>query len=333
MIAHRRLWWSILLGLVFLLPLACNLTTIDPTVTPFPTATPFVRQSTATPTATTAVTPTPTKTAAPPKPTAKPVYNLSQPVPAPICAIVPNVEASNIRSGPGTNFPVTGVMLANNWVMANRLTASGWYQIVAMGTVVNGGWISSSVVNLQQPCICTPDSCTQSGIVPPTAAPSGGLPRVGVVGLVPADGKACIVTAGGSDVPIFRIPGDDTSVLAILIPYGGVGASSFSDGRYSVVFNVGAQALSGWVNANRVTVQGGCEQLRVPVVCSVQAPIGTMTQIHTEPRRDAPVITTMNEFLPAAFIQKNADGWFNVDTGGAGKGWVAPDEGVLVGPC
>src|SRR4051812_47369089 len=107
------LWQKFILGLALLLPLACNLSTFDPTPTPLPTVFATVQRDTATPTVTPTVTATATATKAPipSGPTAKPVYNLSQPVPAAICSIVPNVEAANIRSGPGTNFPVIGVML------------------------------------------------------------------------------------------------------------------------------------------------------------------------------------------------------------------------------
>src|SRR5262249_11123186 len=150
-------------------------------------------------------------------------FNLIQPLPAAICSVVPSVTVANIRSGPGTNFPVIGTIFSGNWVMASRLTNSGWYQIVALGTVVNGGWISNTVVDLQQPCICTPDSCTQSGIVPPTAHPSA-LPRVGFVGLTSTGVTPCIVTGGGDDVPIFSMPEGDPPVIAVLIPHGGLPA-------------------------------------------------------------------------------------------------------------
>jgi len=41
----------------------------------------------------------------------------------------------------------------------------------------------------------------------------------------------------------------------------------------------------------------------------------------------------MNERYYAPLVQKNADGWFSVNLGIAGSGWIAPDEGKLVGPC
>jgi hypothetical protein len=330
--SHLSWWQRIILGLALLLPLACNLTTVDPTATLFPTASPTVKVNTATPTATRTVTPTATKPAPAPGPTSKPVFHLTQPLPAFVCSVVPSVDAVNIRSGAGTNFPVIGVMLSGNWVMASRLTNNGWYQIVALGTVVNGGWISSTVVTLQQPCICTPDSCTQSGIVPPTAAPSA-LPRVGFVGLTPSGAAPCVVTGGGDDVPIFSMPEGLPPQIAILVPHGGLVAFAFQSGRYEVNFTAGSQQLVGWVNANRVTTEGDCAPLIPPTVCSVQPSVGRVINIYAEPKRDAKLIGAMNERERYPFVQFSPDGWFSVNLGIVGSGWIAPDEGVLVGPC
>jgi hypothetical protein len=223
-------------------------------------------------------------------------------------------------------------MLANNWVMASRLTSSGWYQIVALGTIVNGGWISSIVVNLQQPCICTPDSCTQSGIVPPTLAPSP-LPQIGVVGLKPSGAGPCVVTAGGDDIPVFSTSQGDPPVIAMMVAHGGLPAFKFQDARYAVNFSTETQQLVGWVNANRVTIEGDCAALQVPTICSVQSSVGRVINIYGEPNRDSKVVSSMNEFMTVPFIQFNAEGWFNVNIGFVGSGWIAPDEGKLVGPC
>ncbi len=326
------LWQRLILGLAFLLPLACNLTTVDPTNTPSPSATVTVKQTTATPTATATATATATKPAPVPQVTAKPVYHLTQPLPAYVCSIVPSVDAANIRSGAGTNFPVIGVMLSGNWVMASRLTNSGWYQIVALGTIVNGGWISSTVVDLQQPCICTPDTCAQSGIVPPTAAPSP-LPRIGVVGLQPSGAAPCVITGGGDDVPVFIAPEGLPPQIAILVPHGGLPAFDFRSGRYAVNFSTETQQLVGWINANRVTIEGDCAPLIPPTVCSVQPSVGRVINVYAEPKRDAKLIGAMNERDTYPFVQFSPDGWYSVNLGIVGSGWIAPDEGKLVGPC
>ncbi len=333
------LWQKVLLGLALLLPLACNLTTVDPTATPFPSSTPIANVTTSTPTATSTRSPSPTPTKKPPvpqQPTGTPVFYLKQPIPAPVCSVVPNVSASNIRSGPGTNFPIIGVILANNWALASRLNSSGWYQIIAQGTVVNGGWISSTVVDLQQPCICTPDSCTQSGIVPPTInppTPQPGVPKVGVVGLKPSGAAPCVITNGSDDVPVFSMPQGLPPVIAMLVPNGGLPAFKFQDGRYAVNFSTETQQLVGWVNANRVTTEGDCAPLTPPTICSVQSSVGRIINVYAEPKRDAKVVSTINEFLTLPYIQTNTEGWFNVNLGFVGSGWIAPDEGKLVGPC
>src|SRR5262249_21492117 len=104
-------------------------------------------------------TPAPTNTFIPqPTINVPPPYSVQQPIPGPVCSISPNVAAANIRSGPGVNFPAVGMLPANNWVLASRIEPGGWYQISYAGTVVNAGWISSTVVNLAQPCSCGPNN-------------------------------------------------------------------------------------------------------------------------------------------------------------------------------
>lgn len=212
------LWKKIRFGFAMLLPIACNLTTINPTLTPVPpTATTFATAAN-TPTVTPSPTATVRPTATPPAPggpTATPIFRVSQPLPAAICGLYPNVDAANIRSGAGTNFPIIGVLPAGHWALASRIGAAGWYQVNVPGTVVNGGWISNTVVDLQQPCRCTADGCTQSGIVPPTTAPSPVL-LIGVVGLKPSGVAECVITAGANSVQVFSAPQGLPPVIANL---------------------------------------------------------------------------------------------------------------------
>ncbi len=335
MMSRFPLWARFVLGFAMLLPMACNLTNVDPTRTPppSPTITVTVNPPTFTPTPTNTVIPTATKIPSAPKPTGTPIYRLSQPLPSYVCAIVPNVDASNIRSGPGTNFPVIGVMPAGNWVMPSRLANSGWYQIVALGTVVNGGWISSTVVDLQQPCICTPDACTESGIVPPIASVPSSIPGIGLAGLKPSGAASCVITAGDVDLEVYNSPQGLPPVIAKLIAHRGMPATDYRDLRYAITFSTETQLLVGWVNANRVTIEGDCARLTTPIICSVQSSTGQTVGIYAEPKRDAKLLDGMNEFSTKPFIQSNPDGWFSVNLGFAGSGWIAPDEGRLVGPC
>ena len=69
-------------------------------------------------------TPAPTNTSLPqsqPSDNQPPPYSVRQLVPGPVCSVSPNVAAANIRSGPSVNFPVLGVLPANNWVLASRI--------------------------------------------------------------------------------------------------------------------------------------------------------------------------------------------------------------------
>lgn len=335
-----RVWKTAAFAFFLLLPIACNLTTFEPTPTPQPpTATLAV--STATPTSTSTATSTvrPTATRQPTGPTATPLYRVAQPLPAAICSVVPNVDASNIRSGTGTNFPVIGVLPAGHWVLASRIAANGWYQISLPNTVVNGGWISSSVVDLQQPCRCTADGCTQSGIVPPTVNPApptlspSPLPIIGVIGLKPSGLGQCVLTAGSSDLPVYSAPQGLPPVIATLSARSGLPTFQYHSGRYAVNFSTETQQLVGWIEERFVTLEGDCEFLFPPPVCSVRPSVGRVINIYVEPNRDAKVISTSGERYTLPFISFNAEGWFSVNLGITGSGWIAPDEGLLVGPC
>ncbi|MCA0456762.1 MAG: hypothetical protein LCI00_22510 [Chloroflexi bacterium] len=329
------LWKKLMFGIIVLLPVACNLTTVDPTLTPVPpTATVF---STATKTPT--VTPSPTGTVrptatrpAPSGPTATPIFRVSQPLPAAICGVYPNVDAANIRSGAGTNFPIIGVLPAGHWALASRIGATGWYQVNVPGTVVNGGWISNTVVDLQQPCRCTADGCTQSGIVPPTTAPSQ-TPLIGVVGLKPSGLGECVITAGGTNVEVYSAPQGLPPVIAILGANSGLPTFQYNSGRYAVNFSTETQQLVGWISEQLVILEGDCTPLKPPTVCSVQPSVGRIIDIYAEPRRDSKIVNALNERYTLPFISFNDQGWFLVNMGITGSGWIAPDEGVLVGPC
>jgi hypothetical protein len=97
-------------------------TTVEATATstPAPTAT-----DTSTPTSTPSPTPTPT------------------PAPA---ALLTTVSEANVRSGPGTEYPIVWTTEAGQTIGAYARTESGWYQIDFSGEA----WIAGSLVNLQE---------------------------------------------------------------------------------------------------------------------------------------------------------------------------------------
>lgn len=161
------------LWLLILVLTACNLSSTlppPPTQTPtqpfqIPTSTVF-RSPTSTPPPTN--TPLPTSTSRPP---ATPVYTVNQPGVPPVCGLAPNVSGANIRSGPGTNTTILGVLPAGHWLRAIRVEPNGWYQVSFFGTPVDGGWLSSTVAVLQQPCVCTLNTCAPVVTPPPTWTP------------------------------------------------------------------------------------------------------------------------------------------------------------------
>jgi hypothetical protein len=210
---------------------ACNLSmgVPIPTSTPVQTSAPF-------PTAVLTQTLRPTNTPLPtltsqPQPTSLPVYNVRQPLPGPICSISPNVDAANVRSGPGTTYSVVGVLPANNWVSAARLDASGWYQVAYAGTVVNGGWISGTVVNLQQPCVCGPNNCS----VVPTSIPPTWTP-IPTATFQPPPNQCTVTVLTPSDVVnIYYQPAADAGVWDTLRSGGGMVVSGrTNDGWYAL---------------------------------------------------------------------------------------------------
>ncbi|MEZ4668895.1 MAG: SH3 domain-containing protein [Anaerolineae bacterium] len=321
-------WLRHAFAISMLLPLAaCNLSasvvTDEPTETVVASVPTFEATTTTAPASTATTQPT---TA--PQPTGGDVFRLIQPLPAAACSVVPNVDAVNIRSGQSTQQSVIGVLPANNWVSVSKLSPDGWFQIVALGTVVNGGWISSTVVNLQQPCACTPTSCISVNAPPPSS-----VPVIGVEGLQPSGAGACVVTAGAEDVPVYAQPQGLPGEVAVLKAKSGLPTFEYLEGRYAVNFSTETQQLVGWVDSWRTTVAGDCQYLQPPTVCSVQPSVGRVIDIYSEPRRNAPVNNALNEHYYVPFIQFSADGWFYVDMGAGNKGWIAPDEGLLVGPC
>jgi hypothetical protein len=96
-----------------------------------PTATPVASvEPTATPTQ--VVTPTPTATRQPERPTATAITDL------------------NIRAGPGTGYPVLGVLRAGQTAQVTGISADGgWWQIQFSGTAAGHGWLSARYVTAQ----------------------------------------------------------------------------------------------------------------------------------------------------------------------------------------
>lgn len=293
-----------------------------------------------------------------------PLYSVRQPVPGPVCSIVPTVNTANIRSGPGTSYPVIGLLPANNWLLALNISTQGWHQVSAPGTPVDRAWISSTVIILTQPCVCGTDGCFAVSTQPaPTIQPQ----PTGI----PTDSASCLIYALAPTPPaafpsytadIFYEPSSDSTLWGRLgVDVNGIRlAGRTNDGWYAVGPLNGQAGTLGiytlrWVRANAqvVLVGGACGSLPLidisyppPGNCTV-TPSGSASvnvfQIHAF---YGSTITQLNSGMTLSVVGKtpanyydSAAGWYAVEPGivtirpgSVGKyalGWI-PDDGSVV---
>lgn len=120
-----------------------------PTVTPLPTATPTPMPPTATPTPTLAPTDTPSPS----------------PTPAPAASVTG--DSINVRSGPGTVYPVVAQAKKGEALPVVSRTQDGvWLEV----TLADGkqGWVSAKLVTLNVPV----ESLPIAKVIPPTPKPA-----------------------------------------------------------------------------------------------------------------------------------------------------------------
>jgi hypothetical protein len=336
---------------------ACNLSLSGQPPTPtvqfvatntfFPTQTPRPPTNTPAPTNTTA--PLPTQNVPPP-------YSVRQAVPGPVCSVSPNVSAANIRSGPGVNFSVLGVLPANNWVLASRIEPGGWYQVSYAGTVVHAGWVSSSVVTLAQPCSCGPNNCTVVNPPPPPPPP----PPIATSTLSPEN--CYVVPLSASDtVNVYYQPSLDAGVWDTMrsgmLVYG-----KTNDGWYALgPLNLQAPMIGinnlRWVRSDaRITLIGApCGVLPTvdlsyppPSGCSVTPVNISSIPIYPQHSFDLPATGTLTAGASALVVGQTPpnyyapNGWYAIDPGIAQAGtvgryrlrWIPIDSNVqLNGDC
>lgn len=76
----------------------------------------------------------------------------------------------NIRSGPGTNYSVIGMLANGAAILVTGQSAAGWFQVEdGEGT----GWVSASVVALEGQCSALPDGSPVVAPAPTTLAQAG----------------------------------------------------------------------------------------------------------------------------------------------------------------
>lgn len=322
---------GLLLGLLLFGLTACNLSSSVPSPTASPTE--FIKLATDTPQPTLTSTSTPTATATStsiPPPSTTPVYRVAQGGIPPVCAVSPTVAGANIRSGPGTNFPVIGVLPAANWVRAVRQDASGWYQINLSFTPVDGGWISSTVTTLQPPCVCGPNNCVAVNTPPPTFTSIAPTPT-----WTPLPNTCALSVIAPTDlVPMYYQPTSNSSV------FGQLGYGQFvylvgrtADGWYGFEVaalqapNVGIYRLR-WIRSDaRITLTGApCGTLKIidltaPLPyqdCTVSPVNVSSVSVYSQHTFDAGVWGPLNAGSSLPVVGKTPP-----NTNGAPNGWYA----------
>ena len=91
------------------------------------------------------VLPTPTSTQSSPSPTAALTL-----VPSPTVPLISANTDLNIRSGPGMEYPILGLLPAEQVAEATGRSADGtWYQIMFAGVANGRGWLSARYVTAQ----------------------------------------------------------------------------------------------------------------------------------------------------------------------------------------
>jgi Bacterial SH3 domain len=325
----------LIVGLLALVLSACTLSTAprQPTEAPtqaiiiVPTNAPL---ATSTPQPT--LTPLPTNTSIP-VPTATPVYIVSHLGPGPVCSLTPTVAGANIRSGPGTNYPIIGVLPAANWVSAVRLDGSGWYQISFPGTPVEGGWMSNTVVALQQPCVCGPNNCVAVTTPYPTFTPQ---PQP--TATFPPDQCMLTLLTASDVVGAYTQPTLDQSPEFNLTPAHRLQVvGRTADGWYGVVRGNSQAALVGiytlvWIRSDaRITLTGApCGQLKIidlsyppPASCTVSPANTSSIPVYMEYDFSVAPAGTLSGGVSASVVGKSAAG-----IGGVTNGWYAIEPSI-----
>lgn len=145
----NRRWVLLFIPVVLLTILGCGALATPPqqeaavTRTLVPTFTPTPEQPTNTPEPT-----APPEVQAPlPVDTPVPTEAPPSPTPAPAAKAVVNTTTMNVRSGPGTNYPITGrVTRGTSFDITGRNAAGDWWQVCCVNN--QNGWVVGRLVNI-----------------------------------------------------------------------------------------------------------------------------------------------------------------------------------------
>lgn len=84
-----------------------------------------------------------------------------------------NQMTVNVRTGPGKDYPIIGILVAGQKVPALGMDRDGnWIEIVYMGVPGNMGWIAKSLVDLNGELAVVPPPPTPEPHVTPTLDPT-----------------------------------------------------------------------------------------------------------------------------------------------------------------
>lgn len=263
-----------------------------------------------------------------------PAYSINQRLPAAICGVYPSASgAVNVRSGPGLQFPVIGLLPAGHWALARHIDPSGnWYQINIPNTPVDGGWVSDSVVFIQTPCSCgTNSGCNPIPQPQITWTPTHTQqPQPQITNTPPSPLGACVVhVAIQGDVPIYNQPNPDAGEWGRL-GYGGqyqVVTGITSDGWYAIGISGGPAIEPGilgmkWIrNDGTVQISGPCDHLptfdyQYPTpndACRLEVLPGGSVPVYRYPSMNSDIWATMEEGWSYPLVGATDDGWYAFD--------------------
>jgi PKD repeat protein len=179
-------------------------------------------------------TPTPTETLVP-IPTLAPTPT---PTPGPTVPTALVKVNSNIRSGPGTSYPVEGMLLAGQSAEITGVSADGaWWQLSSAGMPNGLGWVAASSVTAQDtqnvPEVVAPPLPTPTP--PPAPAPAAQPPaavisapnQAGQGQSITFDGSGSTASAGHTIVTYAWNFGDGATASGVSVSHSYANAGSF----------------------------------------------------------------------------------------------------------
>ena len=254
--------------------------------------------------------------------TLNPGFVVNTSPPAPGCGLVPiGAYNVNIRAWPDLNATIVGTLTQGSWVYA-QFQGDGWYQIDYTGTPVDGAWIYAKVVNLTQPCSCTPDCVT--------------IPQ-------PPPVQVCTVTNHMAQGVASAPYGDGVSITQLGPNSTSVAVSRLTDGTHYRIQTPGGM---GWISVvANVTLYGDChllpEEIYNPppppvtpdlVVCTVMNHMAH--GVMSEPYGNGQPVTQLGPNTTSVALARLAnDTHYRIQTP-FGTGWISVVANVtLNGDC